>query len=141
MKGIRIRPEQDGLRTSLFDLEAELAGVKKSLADATNALHRKGAEEQSLRAQAKNAQSSANQSVEAMEAARGLEAERVRQLEDELAAQKRATQAAENAAAAQKVALERAVVVHKEELRVTQEETEQCTLCPSTVFPECIYIG
>lgn len=27
MKGIRIRPEQDGLRTSLFDLEAEIMEV------------------------------------------------------------------------------------------------------------------
>ena len=27
MKGIRIRPEQDGLRTSLFDLEAELMEI------------------------------------------------------------------------------------------------------------------
>ena len=27
MKGIRIRPEQDGLRTSLFDLEAEIMEI------------------------------------------------------------------------------------------------------------------
>jgi hypothetical protein len=74
-----------------------------------------------------------------MEAARELDAERVRQLEDELTAQKRATQAANNAAEAQKVALERAIVVHKEELRVMQDETEQCALCPSTAFLECTY--
>lgn len=122
------------LLRQIANLEAELSGAKKSLADATNALHRKGAEEQSLRAQAKNAQSSAHQSAEAMEAARALEAERVRQLEDELAAQKRATQEAKNAAEAQKVALERAVVVHKEELRVTQEEVEECSLCHSHHF-------
>ena len=119
------------LQRQIANLEAELSQVKKSLADATNALHRKGAEEQTLRAQAKSAQSSAHQSMEAMQVARDLEAERVRQLEEELASQKRATQAAKNAAEAQKVALERANVVHKEELYMMQEETEQCPLSHS----------
>jgi hypothetical protein len=118
------------LQRHIANLEAELSGVKKSLADATSALHRKGAEEQRLRVQAKSAQSSAHQSMEAMEAARDLEAERVRQLEEELASQKRATQAAKNAAEAQKVALERANVVHTEELHMMQEETEQRPLPP-----------
>lgn len=116
----------DRLRRQIANLEDELSGVKKSLAEATNALHRKGTEEQTLRAQAKNAQSSAHQSVEAMEAARDLEAERARQLQDQLASQERATLAAKNAAEAQRVALNRASVVHKEELRVMQDEIEEC---------------
>ena len=56
--------------------------------------------------------------------------EQVRQLEEELASQKRATQAANNADEAQKVALERANVVHTEELHMMQEETEQRPLPP-----------
>ena len=63
--------------------------------------------------------------------------EQVRQLEEELASQKRATQAANNAAEAQKVALERANVVHTEELHMMQEETEQRPLSPIPVSRAC----
>lgn len=109
----------------ISNLEGELVGVKKSLQEATNALHRKSADEQSLRAQARHAASNANQSVDAMKAQRDLEGDRLQQLQDELQAQQRETQSAKNAAEAQRLALDRAALVHKEELRAMQEEIDQ----------------